>query len=524
MGVESDCVNAKELIQQVEENRRPTERRMWNRLSGLVQVLLSTLNHDRIPIMSLYRYKVTFAGVDEEDEEEEEVKQPTKSKNNKKAKAKKAKGKKGKGKNKGGNKAAASSSSSSSSGSAAPNVASKLQAHTRIDKVLSVGKGKVKKFRLSDWSSGLQQVQLVSLPSAEASLTAPRLAYHQASETLSQVTWDLDVLCVFPSSASLSTLLHTLRASISCQLDQARSVAAAAADASCVKAFHFAPYQYLAHPITTVYRVPLHQPHLISFDEAWLLEQRQQLHAAWHLPLDRPLLRISNSIDVDLYPHMGVDGILIDLHLSEEFEQLQRVSGVNNGRRYFVQPSYAYFHYQQHNFNDKGWGCAYRSLQTLCSWLYLQRYTNQPIPSHHAIQACLVANDDKPAHFEGSSEWIGAIELSVVLHHLFGVTCKILSMSSGADMASKGRELARHFTTQGTPIMIGGGSYAHTMLGIDFNEETGDIRFLILDPHYVGSEDARTIISKGWCAWKSVDFFNKNAFYNLCMPQRPQVI
>ena len=36
------------------------------------------------------------------------------------------------------------------------------------------------------------------------------------------------------------------------------------------------------------------------------------------------------------------------------------------------------------------------------------------------------------------------------------VTCKVLTVSSGADMASKGRELARHFDTQGTPVMIGG--------------------------------------------------------------------
>lgn len=28
-------------------------------------------------------------------------------------------------------------------------------------------------------------------------------------------------------------------------------------------------------------------------------------------------------------------------------------------------------------------------------------------------------------------------------------------VSAGADLSSKGRELAQHFTTQGTPIMIG---------------------------------------------------------------------
>ncbi len=35
------------------------------------------------------------------------------------------------------------------------------------------------------------------------------------------------------------------------------------------------------------------------------------------------------------------------------------------------------------------------------------------------------------------------------------VTCRIMNVSSGADLAGKGRELASHFTHQGTPIMIG---------------------------------------------------------------------
>ena len=35
------------------------------------------------------------------------------------------------------------------------------------------------------------------------------------------------------------------------------------------------------------------------------------------------------------------------------------------------------------------------------------------------------------------------------------VTSKFLSVSAGAELASKGRELAQHFDTEGTPIMIG---------------------------------------------------------------------
>jgi Peptidase family C78 len=44
----------------------------------------------------------------------------------------------------------------------------------------------------------------------------------------------------------------------------------------------------------------------------------------------------------------------------------------------------------QDKFDDKGWGCAYRSLQTICSWFLNQLYTRVPVPSHHEIQQALV--------------------------------------------------------------------------------------------------------------------------------------
>ena len=34
---------------------------------------------------------------------------------------------------------------------------------------------------------------------------------------------------------------------------------------------------------------------------------------------------------------------------------------------------------------------------------------------------------------------------------------------------------------------------AHTILGVDYCETSGDIKFLILDPHYTGGEDLATV-------------------------------
>jgi hypothetical protein len=70
----------------------------------------------------------------------------------------------------------------------------------------------------------------------------------------------------------------------------------------------------------------------------------------------------------------------------------------------------------------------------------------------------------------------------------------------------------------------GGGVLAHTILGVDFNKNSGELKFLILDPHYTGSEDLLVIQGKGWCGWKGVNFWNKAAYYNLCLPQRPRCL
>lgn len=174
--------------------------------------------------------------------------------------------------------------------------------------------------------------------------------------------------------------------------------------------------------------------------------------------------------------------------------------------------------------DDNGWGCAYRSLQTLASWFIMQGYTDKPVPTFAEIQKCLVDIGDKPSSFIDSRQWIGSTEVNFVLNTLLNVECKILYVSSGEEMSTKGPELLYHFEYHGSPIMIGGGVLAHTILGVDYNQETGSLKFLILDPHYIGSEDLQIIIKKGWCGWKGVEFWDKKSYYNMCLPQVPKCI
>lgn len=133
-----------------------------------------------------------------------------------------------------------------------------------------------------------------------------------------------------------------------------------------------------------------------------------------------------------------------------------------------IQSECSFYHYLCDGFDDrvkysyvlhawfvidaKGWGCGYRSLQSLCSWVvkYRQKCMNKAspslpelspsslpeglshkeeqltVPSIPELQSCLVEAGDKPSSFAGSREWIGCCEANIVLDHLYGVGKTIL--------------------------------------------------------------------------------------------------
>ena len=100
----------------------------------------------------------------------------------------------------------------------------------------------------------------------------------------------------------------------------------------------------------------------------------------------------------------------------------------------------------QHTFNLQGWGCGYRSLQSLCSWAENKLRLNMPasaehplpnvkgyghsmtasVPSLRRIQEILFEVDDKPPSFVGSREWIGSYEACIILDHLYCVSETVL--------------------------------------------------------------------------------------------------
>lgn len=99
-----------------------------------------------------------------------------------------------------------------------------------------------------------------------------------------------------------------------------------------------------------------------------------------------------------------------------------------------VHGEYLYFHYGCDGLDDRGWGCGYRTIQTMVSWLCLNWTSKTPNthpPSLPEIQEALVAVGDKPASFSGSRGWIGTFEASLVLDYFYHVPCKLVHIRGG---------------------------------------------------------------------------------------------
>jgi len=414
----------------------------------------------------------------------------------------------------------------------------------------------------------------------------------------------LDVLVLVSTSMTTSAAAAALVCALQLQLDAAlgrlASYAAAGSVAGTrVLATHHVPSVGTSSswslPITlldvhTLRRVETStavSPLSLALDEAsaTAAARRLALHAAFGLPVDRPLLRLANAVwlpkgltgdaQSPLREEGGIGGsVLANVHVGLPG------SGLAGASVHAVQGPYMYYHYMQHGFDDKGWGCAYRSLQTLVSWFILNCACTAPVPSHRDIQELLHRIGDKPRSFVGSSKWIGSIEVGFVLENLLGVRIQLVMLvvlivvatlciagvacvrwrlcgrvdngwrsfrgvgvavqvssrfiqcPSGSDIVGKARQLAHHFDTQGTPVMMGGGSLAYTLLGVDYNNKSGEVRFLILDPHYCGVDDLAVVQTKsqsleGYRAvpvmWRGPEAFVASSFYNICLPQRLSV-
>lgn len=198
-----------------------------------------------------------------------------------------------------------------------------------------------------------------------------------------------------------------------------------------------------------------------------------------------------------------------------------------------ISGKYEYYHYKCDGFNDVGWGCGYRTIQTICSWLRGQIITEYPekentvaqIPSIQDIQKILVDSGDKPANFIGSREWIGSFEAMIIIDTLYDIPCRMLHCPPGSGLLTNQKTVLEHFESNGGPIMMGGDLDAASkcVLGYAYSNYTSSLEFLIADPHFTSTNepiDENYLIANKWISWQNLDSFDKESFYNFCLPQK----
>jgi hypothetical protein len=132
-----------------------------------------------------------------------------------------------------------------------------------------------------------------------------------------------------------------------------------------------------------------------------------------------------------------------------------------------VRDGYHYYHYNVDGYEDAGWGCAYRVIQTMISW-FLDVIGD--IPRIEEMQRILKRIDFAHATIEiGSKQWIGCIEASEILGEVSDgrISCRILHAQNLDDLESIiFNEIRNHLVDVGSPVMIGAGNYAFTIIGV----------------------------------------------------------
>lgn len=210
--------------------------------------------------------------------------------------------------------------------------------------------------------------------------------------------------------------------------------------------------------------------------------------------------------------------LLSDVHLALPFPAPPHQVALITG-------SYHYYHYGCDSVDDRGWGCGYRTLQTLCSWLVetgVRGAASRPVPSLREMQHSLVEMGDKPPLFAGSQEWIGTVEAALCIDHFYAVPSKLIHIPQGQDLERQLETLYTHFQGGGGPVMMGGDrdNSSKALLGVCSSARGHHL--LVLDPHYygmAGSLGKGELQARGWVCWRELGFFDEGSFYNLCLPQ-----
>ncbi|XP_055687491.1 probable Ufm1-specific protease 1 [Lutzomyia longipalpis] len=197
-----------------------------------------------------------------------------------------------------------------------------------------------------------------------------------------------------------------------------------------------------------------------------------------------------------------------------------------SGKTFVIRGKYSYFHYNCDGFQDAGWGCGYRTLQSMCSWIRNSSMeksgkATQSVPTIPKIQETLVQLNDKPESFVGSREWIGALEVFYTVDALYDVSCKIIHIPSNNDVKKYVSLVKQYLEDYGGFIMMGGDVDCSSKGIAGVHIAGNDAYLLIVDPHFVttsGNVTIEEVQRKNFVKWQHTSEFLDSSFYNLCLP------
>lgn len=192
----------------------------------------------------------------------------------------------------------------------------------------------------------------------------------------------------------------------------------------------------------------------------------------------------------------------------------------SEGKTFLTHENYYYYHYCCDQSSDAGFGCGYRTIQTISSMLREKfNKISVQIPSINDIQQILVKIGDKPNKIIGSRDWIGTIESSYIFDELFNISSYLIHIPSGEKISSKQHLIVDYFSKQGGLIFMGGDCDASAKMIVGVHLSNDDqMSLLIVDPHFQGTpKDSSVLEELGYVRWYHESEFMEDYFYNLCM-------
>jgi len=154
-------------------------------------------------------------------------------------------------------------------------------------------------------------------------------------------------------------------------------------------------------------------------------------------------------------------------------------------KKYSHATAVTFFYYNCDGFNDYGWGCAWRCIQTCASSLNLfptfsELYQTYRIDEHSTNEWA------EPGYGMRYFDNVGAPSSQLVLYKRDKGTNKTPTKYCDKDKVSNFSDLRdmmlQHFETHGTPIMADDETYTFTIIGIRVTSANETILF-IADPH-----------------------------------------